>query len=146
MKEASARSGNLLDTCSVLLALANPERLTAAARKAILAGPNILSVVTYWEVMLKSMKGTLDVGDPRAWWFDALDELAAAPLALRPHHVSAVYALPPIHKDPFDRMLIAQATAEGHTLVTSDAEIARYTSKSLRVIGFRTKQGRPSGN
>jgi PIN domain nuclease of toxin-antitoxin system len=135
VKEASARNGYLLDTCAALFALADPERLTAATRKAILAGPNILSVVTYWEVMLKSMKGTLDVGDPRAWWLDALDELAATPLALRPHHVSAIYALPPIHKDPFDRMLIAQASAEGHTLLTSDAEITHYASKSLRIVG-----------
>jgi len=49
--------------------------------------------------MLKSMKGTLDVGDPRAWWFDALDQLAATPLLLRPQHIAGVYALPPIHKD-----------------------------------------------
>jgi PIN domain nuclease of toxin-antitoxin system len=85
--------------------------------------------------MLKSMKGTLDVGDPRAWWFDALDQLAATPLTLRPQHVSGVYALPLIHKDPFDRMLLAQATSEGLALVTIDAEMARYASKSLQIVG-----------
>jgi PIN domain nuclease of toxin-antitoxin system len=84
--------------------------------------------------MIKSMKGKLDVGDPRAWWFDALDQLAATPLVLRPQHIAAVHSLPPIHKDPFDRILIAQATVEGLTLVTMDAEIARYSSKTLRVI------------
>jgi PIN domain nuclease of toxin-antitoxin system len=139
VKEASAREGYLLDTCSVLFALANPERLTAAARKAILAGPNIISVVTYWEIMLKSMKGTLELDDPRTWWLDALDELVASPLTLGPHHVTEIYALPPLHKDPFDRMLIAQASAEGFTLVTSDAEIARYASKSVRVVGLSAK-------
>jgi PIN domain nuclease of toxin-antitoxin system len=109
--------------------------LSATAKAAVAAGPNFLSVLSHWEVMLKSMKGTLDVGDPRAWWFDALDQLAATPLLLRPQHIAAVYALPPIHKDPFDRMLIAQAAAEGLTLVTTDAEIARYTSKTLCVVG-----------
>ena len=94
-----------------------------------------MSVVSFWEVMLKSMKGRLDVGDPRAWWFDALDQLAATPLPLRPQHIAAVYALPPIHKDPFDRMLIAQAAAEGLALVTTDKEIARYASKTLHVVG-----------
>jgi len=84
--------------------------------------------------MLKSMKGTLDVGDPRSWWLEALDQLAATPLILRPQHIAAVYALPPIHKDPFDRMLIAQATAEELTLVSSDGEIARYASTGLRVV------------
>ena len=80
------------------------------------------------------MKGTLDVGDPRSWWLEALDQLAATPLILRPQHIAAVYALPPIHKDPFDRMLIAQATAEELTLVSSDGEIARYASTGLRVV------------
>jgi PIN domain nuclease of toxin-antitoxin system len=104
-------------------------------RKAILTGPNHLSVVSYWEVVLKSMKGALDVGDPRTWWFDALEQLAATPLILRPQHIAGVYGLPPIHKDPFDRMLIAQATSEGLALVTIDGEIAQYASKSLRKVG-----------
>jgi len=109
--------------------------LSVPAKAAIAEGPNVLSVVSYWEVMIKSMKGTLDVGDPRAWWFDALDQLAATPLFLRPEHVAAVFRLPPIHKDPFDRMLIAQATVEGLTLVTTDGKIARYASDRLHVIG-----------
>jgi PIN domain nuclease of toxin-antitoxin system len=131
---AAVTNGYLLDTCTALLALADPEALSAAARKAILAGPNVLSVVSYWEVMLKSMKGTLEVGDPRAWWFDALEQLAATPLVLRPQHISGVYGLPSIHKDPFDRVLIAQAAAEGLALVSPDGEIARYASKTLRVV------------
>jgi PIN domain nuclease of toxin-antitoxin system len=125
----------LLDTHTAIWALDTPELLTATARRAVLAGPNVLSVVSYWEVMLKSMKGTLDVGDPRAWWFDALDQLAATPLLLRPQHVAGIYALPPIHKDPFDRMLMAQATVEELALVTSDGVMARYASKTLRVVG-----------
>ena len=132
--EVPAR-GYLLDTHTAIWALDTPELLSASARKAVLAGPNVLSVLSYWEIILKSMKGALDVGDPRAWWLDALDQLAATPLHLRPQHVAGVYALPPVHKDPFDRMLIAQATAEGLALVSTDKEIARYASKSLRVVG-----------
>lgn len=135
MRRAPGSEGFLLDTCSILLALADPEALTATARKAILAGPNHMSVISYWEVMLKSMKGTLDVGDPRAWWFDALEQLAAVPLSLQPQHVAGVYALPQLHKDPFARILLAQAAAEGLTLVTSDAEIACYASKLLKIVG-----------
>jgi len=85
--------------------------------------------------MLKSTKGTLDVGDPRMWWSEALEQLAATPLVLRPQHIAELYALPPIHKDPFDRMLIAQAAVEGLALVSSDSEIMRYASKGLRVVG-----------
>jgi PIN domain nuclease of toxin-antitoxin system len=128
-------AGYLLDTHTALWALDTPEELTASARKALLSGPNFLSVISYWEVMLKSMKGTLDVGDPRAWWFDALDQLVATPLPLRPQHIAGAYTLPPIHKDPFDRMLLAQAASEGLTLVTMDSEIARYASKDLRIVG-----------
>jgi PIN domain nuclease of toxin-antitoxin system len=103
-------------------------------RKAVLAGPNVLSVVSYWEVLLKSMKGSLNVGDPRRWWLDALDQLAATALALRPEHVSGVYGLPPLHKDPFDRVLIAQAMVEDLELVTTDGDIPRYVSGRLRVV------------
>lgn len=126
--------GYLLDTHTAIWALDRPEALSATAREAASAGPNVLSVVVYWEVMLKSMKGKLDVGDPRAWWIDALDQLAATPVLLHPRHVAAVRSLPPIHKDPLDRMLIAQAAVEGLTLVSDDAEIARYASKDLKII------------
>ena len=119
-------NGCLLDTNAVLLALAEPTRLGPAARNAILAGPNVLSAVVYWEVLLKSMKGTLQVGDPRTWWLDALDQLAATVLPLRPEHVAQVHDLPPIHRDPFDRVLIAQAMVEELTLVTTDGEIPKY--------------------
>lgn len=135
MSEEAPVSGYLLDTHTALWALDRPEALSASARKAASAGPNVLSVVSYWEVTIKSMKGTLNVGDPRLWWHEALEQLAATVLLLRPDHVAAVLSLPPIHKNPFDRVLIAQATVEGLALVSSDTEIARYASKGLRVVG-----------
>jgi len=127
-------NGYLLDTNVVLIALIEPDKLPPAVRRAILTGPNVLSVVSYWEVLLKSMKGNLSVGDPRSWWLDALDQLAATPLALRAEHVSGVYALPQLHKDPFDRVLIAQATAEDLKLVTTDSEMVHYASRRFRVV------------
>ena len=128
-------SGYLLDTNVAIIALAEPDRLPSAVLSAILAGPNLLSVVSYWEVLLKSMKGNLmKVGDPRAWWLEALDQLAANPLMLRPDHVAEIYTLPDIHKDPFDRVLIAQASVEALEIVTLDAEIPRYASARIRVL------------
>jgi PIN domain nuclease of toxin-antitoxin system len=127
-------NGLLLDTNAILFALAQPGRLSDATRTAILSGPNVLSVISYWEVVLKSMKGTLAVGDPRLWWRDALEQLAASPLPLRTEHISGVCLLPSLHKDPFDRVLIAQAIAEGLTMVSSDEEIARYASAGLHVV------------
>ena len=127
-------NGYLLDTSIVLLGLASPERISPDVRLAIEGGPVYVSVISYWEVLLKSMKGKLDVGDPRAWWPDALDKLAATSLPLRPDHISEVYNLEPIHQDPFDRVLVAQAKVEDLTLVTIDSDIPKYASARLRVL------------
>jgi PIN domain nuclease of toxin-antitoxin system len=127
-------SAHLLDTTVVLLALTEPGELTDRVREAILAGPNVLSAVVYWEVMLKSMKGNLRIGDPRVWWHDALEQLAATSLPIRAEHIAGVYDLSPIHHDPFDRVLIAQATVEAMVLVTADAAISGYASERLRVL------------
>jgi PIN domain nuclease of toxin-antitoxin system len=126
--------GCLLDTHAALFSMFQSKALSAPAKAAIASGRNFLSVVSYWEVMIKSMKGTLDVGDPRQWWNEALEQLAATVLPLRPGHIAAIHGLPPIHKDPFDRVLIAQATVEGLTLVSRDSSVARYASGTLRVI------------
>ena len=127
-------NGYLLDTSAALVALTDPARLSPRVRAVIRTGPNILSAILYWEVLLKSMKGLLKIGDPLTWWPDALEQLAATPLVLRPEHVAEIYRLPPIHRDPFDRVLIAQAMVEGLSLVTTDREILRYASKRLRVV------------
>jgi PIN domain nuclease of toxin-antitoxin system len=130
-------SAYLLDTNAALIALTDPAMLSPAARAAVQGGPNLLSVVSYWEVLLKSMKRKLQVGNPRTWWMDALDQLAATPLLLRPEHLAVVYSLPPLHTDhtdPFDRVLIAQAIAEELELVTTDREIPQYASVQFRVI------------
>lgn len=93
----------------------------------------MLSTVVYWEIVLKTMKGLLEVDDLRTWWPDALEQLAATPLVLRPEHVTELQMLPPIHKDPFDRMLVAQTAIEGLTLLTTDRELKRYASDRVRI-------------
>ena len=77
-----------------------PERLSAAAKAAILPGPALLSVVSYWEVMIKSMKGLLDVGDPRLWFDETIEALSRQPLLHRPAHISALFGLPSLHQGP----------------------------------------------
>jgi PIN domain nuclease of toxin-antitoxin system len=134
LSEGESARGYLLDTHTALRALGRPEALSAEARNAASKGPNVLSVVSYWEVIVKSMKGTLDVGDPRVWWREALEQLAATVLQLRPGHVSALSGLLAIHKDPFDRMLIAQAMTEDLALVTANKRIALYAAAGLRVV------------
>ena len=126
--------GNLPDTNIVLLALAAPERLSGLVREALETGPNIISVLSYWEVALKTSKGKLAVGDLSAWWRAALDDLAATALPLKPDHVAALAHLPPLHHDPFDRGLIGQAMVEELVLLTTDSVIPHYASERLRVV------------
>lgn len=126
-------TGYLLDTNIALFALASPNRIPADVRRVIDTEHCLLSVISYWEVMLKSTKGKLHVGDPRVWWLESLELLAVVPLLFRPEHVSALHTLPPIHPDPFDRALIAQAIAERLTIITTDSEIAQYEVECLRV-------------
>ncbi len=61
------------------------------------------------EIVLKATKGSLSVGYAQSWWSDAVDMLAATPLPITPKHIDRIHELPPIHKDPFDRMLLAEA-------------------------------------
>jgi PIN domain nuclease of toxin-antitoxin system len=126
--------GYLLDTGVALVAVDAPEALSRRIRTAVETGPAFLSVIAYWEVMIKSMKGHLDVGDPRQWWGDTLAVLALQPLSYRAEHIAAIYSLPPVHQDPFDRALIAQAVVEDLALVTTDGLIPRYASVGLRVV------------
>ena len=126
--------GYLLDTNIVLVIEEAPERLSANVRAAIEEGPAWLSVISHWEVAIKFMKGKLDVADVRSWWAETLDAYDLRPLLLRPEHVTALCDLAPIHQDPFDRGLIAQAIAEDLTLVTNDDVIAQYASERFRVL------------
>ena len=121
----------LLDTSTVIWALADPERLSVKARRALRAGPCVLSVVCYWEVVIKAQKGLLAMSDPGSWWIRATDALGGSVLSIRAAHISALSALPNLHRDPFDRILIAQAAAEGFALVTSDDQIRRYAVKTV---------------
>ena len=127
--------GYLLDTNIALFATAAPEMLSRAVRNALKTGPNVLSVIAFWEVMLKSSKGKLEVGDPLEWWENSLNDLAATSLPFRPAHVAAIRSLANIHQDPFDRALIAQSMVEGFTLLTSDEVIPKYAGARFRVIG-----------
>ena len=127
-------SGFLLDTNVILLAGFRSALLPEQTKIAIEEGPNYLSVISYWEVVLKSMKGRLNVGDPLSWWSETLHQMAATPLLLRPEHVAELCGLPPIHHDPFDRVLIAQARVEECTLLTTDHQISLYADRRLKVV------------
>lgn len=128
---AGARSAHLLDTSTLLWALGDPERLSPRARRLVDAGENVVSVASYWEVVIKTQKGLLSIPDLSTWWRRATDLTAARLLPVRPSHITALAALPMIHKDPFDRILIAQAVAEGLGFVTNDGMVGDYPVQTM---------------
>jgi PIN domain nuclease of toxin-antitoxin system len=128
---AGARPTHLLDTSTLLWALGSPERLSPRARRVVDAGDNIVSVASYWEVVIKTQKGLLTIADIATWWRRATELMAARVLPIRASHVTALAALPMLHKDPFDRILIAQAVAEGVGLVTNDEPISDYPVRTI---------------
>jgi PIN domain nuclease of toxin-antitoxin system len=128
---AGDRSAHLLDTSTLLWALGEPERLSPRARRLVEAGQNIVSVASYWEVVIKTQKGLLKIADLPTWWRRATDLTAARVLPIRASHVTSLAALPMLHKDPFDRILIAQAVAEGLDMVTDDEPIGGYPVRTI---------------
>ena len=118
----------LLDTHLLLWAAGQPGRLTAAAKNLIDSSANdlLFSAASIWEVAIKRGLGRSDFqADPRLLRRGLLDN-GYNELPILSDHVVAVDSLPPIHKDPFDRLLVAQATVEGITLLTVDAMVAKY--------------------
>ena len=117
---------SLLDTSSLLWTLAAPDRLSQPAKDAVGAGNPALSVASYWEVVIKTRKGLLPIPDPVSWWTRATQLLGGRVLPIRASHITALAALPDLHRDPFDRMLVAQARTENLILLTRDATVGRY--------------------
>jgi PIN domain nuclease of toxin-antitoxin system len=125
----------LLDTHLLLWAAYHPERLSDAAVELIKDRNHDIwfSAVSLWEISIKSALGRRDFQiDPAAFRCGLLDNLYEE-LPMTGEHAIAIQHLPLLHKDPFDRALIAQALVAGLVLVTSDAEIADYPGAIVRV-------------
>jgi len=118
----------LLDTHLLLWAAGEPRRLSKQARTLIDNADNelLFSAASLWEVAIKRGLGWEGFKvDPRLLRRGLLDN-GYRELPIISHHVVAIDSLPPIHKDPFDRILVAQATVEGITLLTIDAWVSQY--------------------
>jgi PIN domain nuclease of toxin-antitoxin system len=118
----------LLDTHILLWAAGKDERLSPAARRLLEGTGNelVFSAASLWEVALKRQSGKSDFGAEPAVLRRTLLESGYVELPITGMHVAATSALPKIHKDPFDRLLLAQALTEGMTLVTADKVLSRY--------------------
>ena len=115
----------LLDTHAALWFLSGDKRLGENARRHLVDDTTrvLLSAVVVWEVAVKRSLGKLSIPDEyRRLLLDA----GVEPLAVSVEHAAAVERLPPHHRDPFDRMLVSQATLEGGALVSRDEALRPY--------------------
>ncbi len=125
----------LLDTHLLLWAAGQPERLPKAARRLLDDPKNelLFSAASLWEVAIKSTLGREDFRvDPRLLRRGLLDN-GYQELAVTSQHAVSIDSLPLLHKDPFDRLLLAQALSEGITLLTTDAILASYPGTVRKV-------------
>ncbi|MCL4848528.1 MAG: type II toxin-antitoxin system VapC family toxin [Acidobacteria bacterium] len=115
----------LLDTHVFLWWCADDRRLGETEREAIRDGANdvFLSTASVWEMAIKQSLGRLQVPEPAS---AAVARLGVGRLSVTFEHAEATVRLPPVHRDPFDRLLVAQAKMEGLTLVTTDPLVRAY--------------------
>lgn len=123
-------SSLLLDTHVVLWSLGDVDRLSPAARDVIASGsvPIHVSSASIWEIAIKRRSGKLKAPE------DLVAQIAEAgfkELPISHRHAGLAGALPPHHRDPFDRMIVAQARCEGMTVVSRDERIAAYGVRVL---------------
>ncbi len=124
----------LLDTGVWLWSLWDPDRISRKARE-VLADLNhdvFLSAVTSWEVAIKTAAGKLTLPEaPGTYVPRRMVDQGLRPLLVSHQHALAVFGLPDHHRDPFDRMLIAQANLEDMILITADRAIEKYPVQIL---------------
>lgn len=118
----------LLDTHLLIWAAEGIERIPQAARELIAAPASELyfSVASLWEIAIKRSLGRTDFQLDARLLRRGLIDNGYRELPILSAHAVAIDTLPPIHKDPFDRLIIAQAIVEGILLLTNDALLARY--------------------
>lgn len=116
----------LLDTHVFLWAVDNNPNLSPKARSAIVDGRNVVfvSAATAWEITIKKGIGKLNI--PQGDYLEELRLHRFTPLDITTEHALAIEDLPSYHKDPFDRLLLAQAQMEKLTLVTRDPRFKAY--------------------
>jgi PIN domain nuclease of toxin-antitoxin system len=124
----------LLDSHAFLWAASAPEQLSPAVRALLETSETQLyvSAATIWELLVKARKQLIDFGgDPGARLQEYGAALQVIALPVSAAHLYRAFALEGLHKDPFDRLLIAQAQAEGLALVTRDRSVERYPVETI---------------
>lgn len=126
----------LLDTHLLVWAMGSPERLPTGLA-AMLQDPRhtpVFSVASLWELVIKQALGRPEFRVEPAMLRRALLDGGWQELPIQAQHALAVAALPPLHRDPFDRLLLAQASADGLLLITANQQLAAYPGP-VRLMG-----------
>jgi PIN domain nuclease of toxin-antitoxin system len=120
----------LLDTHAIIWWQRDDRRLKRAAREAIATAAIVwVSAASGWELFIKAALGRVRISEPFAALL-AADDFTELPITLA--HAARLETLPHHHRDPFDRVIIAQALEEGATIVTSDPAFERYGAPLIR--------------
>ena len=125
----------LLDTQVWLWMLAAPERLSESSRALVVSTENelLFSAASAWEIAIKSALGRLRLPEPpEPYVLRLMARTGVTPLPVHHRHALHVASLPPRHRDPFDRLLVAQAQLERVPVLTADASLALYDIETVR--------------
>jgi len=123
----------LLDTHTFIWAISEPERLSDKVHQ-LLADASVerwISAATFWEIAVKVQLGKLSLPVDRGYYLRHIEALRARYLGFELEHSLALFELPLYHRDPFDRLLIAQARCEGMPIATRDSAFSGYPVECL---------------
>ena len=124
----------LLDTHTLLwFAEGDNQRLSIVARQLLEESSNnkYVSIVSFWEIGIKMSTGKLELKKGLDSLIDFVNKVDFQILPIKINHIEIIKTLPFIHRDPFDRMLVAQASVEGLVVVSADKNIPQYNIKSI---------------
>ena len=123
----------LLDTNALLFFLYDSEKLSKKASEVIYCNDEKISVsiVSMWEIAIKSSIGKLGIKSSISKIADTCEKEQLDILSIKPFHLDEISKLPPIHGDPFDRLIISQAITENLVIITKDGTIPQYNVKVL---------------
>ena len=122
----------ILDTNALIGTLFNPDFLSVTARKVIETDNDLyVSIASLWEISIKQSIGKLDIDASPIDISSTCEEMDIHMLPISPQHLSLIQKLPDIHRDPFDRLIIAQATYEGAVIITKDSIMPKYEVKTI---------------
>lgn len=123
----------LLDTHAAIWFFAGDERLAKTAMNVMQSLDNALyvSIASVWELGIKMSAGKLGFIGGIDGFVKAIENNGFSLIAIEPEHIKAVVELPFVHRDPFDRILIAQAMVENMTILTLDANIGKYDVRTV---------------